>query len=164
MSRVVLVTGAGGPAGVSVIRALQRKAIRVVAADLDPLAVGLRLGEEFGLLPPHASSDFVEELCGLARQTGATALISTLAEEMLVLNQATDALEAAGLAHWLPMQTSVEACIDKWRFAAVAVASGFPHPKTGLASAVGVPGPWIVKPRLGRGSRDVFSVDDPDDL
>jgi len=164
MSRVVLVTGAGGPAGVSVIRALRRKAIRVVAADLDPLAVGLRLGDECGLLPPHAASNFVEQLCGLALQTGATALISTLAEEMLVLARATDALEAAGLAHWLPAQNSLETCIDKWRFAAVAVASGFPHPTTGLASAVGVPGPWIVKPRLGRGSRDVFSVDDPDDL
>ena len=94
MSRVVLVTGAGGPAGVSVIRALRRKGIRVIAADLDPLAVGLRLGDEHGLLPPYSAADFVERLCELAGRTAATALVSTLAEEMLALANDTDRLAA----------------------------------------------------------------------
>jgi carbamoyl-phosphate synthase large subunit len=164
MSRVVIVTGAGGPAGVSVIRALRRKGIRVIAADLDPLAVGLRLGDGHGLLPPYSAADFVEQLCELAGRTGATALVSTLAEEMLALTNDSDRLAAAGLAHWLPAPSAVATCVDKWRFAGAAAAAGVSHPATGLASAAGVPGPWIVKPRLGRGSRDVLAVDDPDDL
>ena len=30
-------------------------------------------------------------------------------------------------------------------------AAGLPVPATGLGKAEGVPGPWIVKPRFGRG-------------
>ena len=164
MSSVVLVTGAGGPAGVSVIQALTRHGIRVIAADLDPLAVGLRLGDDHRLLPPFRSPDFVDALCEVAAQTSATALISTIAEEMVVLSRVTDRLDAAGLAHWLPRPSAVETCVDKWMFAGAVKAAGIEHPATGLASADGIPGPWIVKPRFGRGSRDVFSVDDSADL
>jgi len=37
-------------------------------------------------------------------------------------------------------------------------------PATGLGSAEAVPGPWVVKPRFGRGSRDVYCVDGADEL
>src|SRR5207248_4761629 len=74
----VLVTGAGGPAGVSVIRALVAGGHRAVAADSDALAVGLRLGAERGVLPRADDDAFVERLCELARRAGATALVPTV--------------------------------------------------------------------------------------
>nr|MDA8340831.1 hypothetical protein [Actinomycetota bacterium] len=44
----VLVTGAGGPAGISVIRALRPLGHRIVAADGSPHAAGLRLADAAG--------------------------------------------------------------------------------------------------------------------
>ena len=41
---------------------------------------------------------------------------------------------------------------------------GIPMPATGLGSEGGVPGPWIVKPRFGRGSRDVYDAANAADL
>ena len=160
----VLVTGAGGAAGVSVIRALQKAGHRIVAADLDPLAAGSHLADEAVVLPPFRDPTFVDNLCKEAVARGATVLISTMAEEMVALADAAGRLTGAGLRHWLPDPEAVTACIDKWRFAEVTTAAGRPVPATGLGRSEGVPGPWIVKPRFGRGSRDVCAVDDREQL
>jgi carbamoyl-phosphate synthase large subunit len=160
----VLVTGVGGAAGVAVLRALSARGVRVVGADADWLAAGLPLADDAGVLPRCSEPDFVDELCLLAVRTGATVLVSTIAEEMPVLARCRRSLEEAGLAVWLPQPRAVETCIDKWRFAEAVEAAGVPAPATALGAADGVPGPWIVKPRFGRGSRDVYTAETSDEL
>jgi len=160
----VLVTGAGGPAGVAVIRALTASGHPAVAADSDSLAVGLRLGTGSGVLPRADDDTFVERLCRLATEWGASAVVPTVAEELVALAEASDELLGAGVAHWLPSPAAVQACTDKWRFAQMLEDHDIPAPATNLGSAEGVPGAWIVKPRFGRGSRDVVAVDRPDEL
>jgi carbamoyl-phosphate synthase large subunit len=160
----VLVTGAGGPAGVSVVNALRARGDRVVAADADPTAVGLRLADVGAVLPRFDHAGFLEELCKLASRTRASVLISTLAEEMLVLGEDRAALAEAGLATWLPEKEALQNCLDKWRFAAIVAQAGLPLPRTALGAPDGVPPPWIVKPRFGRGSRHVYPVDRESDL
>jgi carbamoyl-phosphate synthase large subunit len=164
MDLTVIVTGAGGPAGVSVIRALREQQVRVVAADADPLAVGLRLADEAAVLPRYGDPAFVDRLCDVALRNGADALISTVAEEMARLGAASEQLATAGLRTWLPSQGALEACVDKWRLAQVVRTAGVTAPMTRLGSGEGVPGPWIVKPRFGRGSRHVYSVNRPQEL
>ena len=164
MSITVLVTGAGGPAGVSVIRALKSRGDRVVAVDADPLAVGLRLADACAVVGAYGAPGYVESLCETGRRQEATALISTLAEEVPVLTTGSSLLSDSGMAYWLPPVGAVEACIDKWAFAAALRTSGVAGPATGLGQADGVPGPWVVKPRFGRGSRDVYLVDDADEM
>lgn len=155
----VLVTGAGGPAGVAVIRALLPVA-RVVAADADPSAVGLRLAHDAASLPRADTPGFGAAVAALAERTGATALLCTVAEELPALAAERDRFTAVGLRTWLPAPGAVLACTDKWRFAQRCAAAGVPAPATGLGSADGVRGPWVVKPRHGRGSRDVVLADD----
>ena len=164
MALSVIVTGAGGAAGVAVIQSLRHLGHRTIAADADETAAGMQLADEAGIVPRGDDPRFAGVLCDLALRTEAEALVCTVAEEMVALNRAADELGAVGLATWLPTSEVVETCVDKWRFAAALEASGFPGPLTGLASADGIPGPWIVKPRFGRGSRHVFAIDHPEDL
>jgi carbamoyl-phosphate synthase large subunit len=154
----VIVTGTGGAAGVAVIRALAGRR-EAVAADCDPLAVGLHLAGRHGVLPRGDSPDFAASVAKLAARTGATALVCTVAEEMAALHEGASMLAEAGLLTWLPSAGSVRTCTDKWLFARACAAAGIPVPATALGTLHGVPGPWIVKPRFGRGSRDVYAVD-----
>jgi carbamoyl-phosphate synthase large subunit len=163
-ARVVLVTGAGGPAGVAVIRALRRAGHRVVACDADPYAVGFRLADEFAPVPRADDPAFAESVIKAAARSGAVALISTVAEELTQLHAIAASVAEAGAATWLPDPWSVEHCVDKWLFHQLMTEHGVPVPATARGSEHGVPGPWIVKPRFGRGSRDIYDVTDAADL
>lgn len=153
----VLVTGAGGPAGVAVIRALRARGHHVVALDADPSAVGLRLADQHHVVPRADAPDYLAALLRAATVSDAQALVCTVAEEYVALRPAEDYLHEAGLRTLMPSLASVRACVDKWAFYELLRASGLPVPATGRATAENVPGPWIVKPRFGRGSRDVMA-------
>jgi carbamoyl-phosphate synthase large subunit len=163
-ARVVLVTGAGGPAGVAVIRALRRAGDRVVACDADAYAVGFRLADEFARVPRADDPAFAESVIKVVARSGAVALISTVAEELAPLHAAAGPLAEAGAATWLPGPWSLEHCVDKWLFYELMKEHGVPVPATERHSERGVPGPWIVKPRFGRGSRDVYDAATAADL
>jgi len=160
----VLVTGAGGPAGISVIRALRPMGHRIVAADASPHATGLRLADAAGVLPDGGTAELVPALLDLCRHHGVDAVIPTVAEELVALGRHGDALRRAGIAHWVPAPDSVERCTDKWLFHATASEAGIRVPPTALGGCAGVEPPWVVKPRFGRGSRDIVLVDRAGDL
>jgi len=154
----VLVTGAGGAAGVSVIRALRDAGHYVIAVDADPQAVGLHMADEGHAVPRFQDPTYLAALIRVATVYEAQALICTVAEEYLVLATATEFLEEAGIRTLMPGIDTVRMCVDKWLFAQAMEGVGLPVPPTGLGSGEGIPGPWIVKPRGGRGSRDVHAV------
>lgn len=160
----VLVTGAGGAAGVAVIRALTRAGHHTIAVDVDERAAGLFLAADARVIPTATDAAFGDVLRRAADETHPEVLIGTLSEEIAALHELRDALAAAGVATWLPPNDAVAVCIDKWKFARVLRDAGVPSPVTGLGNSHDVPGPWVIKPRFGRGSRDVYLVDDPMEL
>jgi biotin carboxylase len=158
----VLVTGAGGPAGVAVVRRLVALGHRVVAGDADSAAAGGALADVAVTLPRGDHPRFVEALVGVCTTFGVDALVSTVAEELPHLAAGADRLAAAGVATWLPDAAAVDLCCDKAAFARAMAAAGVPHPATAASAdeVAGVPGPWVVKPLAGRGSRGVRLLDD----
>ncbi len=157
----VVVTGAGGPAGVAVVRRLTALGHRVVGVDADATAAGAALATVGAVVPRADHVRFVDALVAVATAYGADALIATVAEELPALAAGADRLAAAGVATWLPDPVAVEVCCDKAAFARALRAAGVPHPATTdtPAGLVTVPGPWVVKPRAGRGSRGVRLLD-----
>jgi carbamoyl-phosphate synthase large subunit len=157
----VLVTGAGGPAGIAVVRRLVALGHRVVAADADPAAAGGRLAQVGVVVPRADHPRFADALLGVAATYGVGALVGTVAEELPALTAAAPRLAAAGVSTWLPDVAAVDLCCDKAAFAARMHTRGVPHPVTAgsAGSVTAVPGPWVVKPRAGRGSRGVRLLD-----
>jgi len=153
--QTVLVTGAGGPAGVSVIQALRALGHATVGADASADAVGIRLADAGGVLPRAEDADYASALCTLAAEHGVTSLIPTVAEELVALHDCSGVLSAAGIAYWLPSPRAVVSCTDKWLFHQAATAAGTAYPRR-RSDDEGVTGPWVIKPRHGRGSRDIY--------
>jgi carbamoyl-phosphate synthase large subunit len=116
------------------------------------------------IVPRSDDPTFGSVLCQVAAATEANILVPTVAEELSALVEISEALNASGVRTWLPDRRAVHTCLDKWEFANFASEHGIRVPATALGSANGVPGAWVVKPRFGRGSRDVHFVDRHGDL
>lgn len=161
VGRLVAVTGAGGPAGIAVIRALSRAGERVFALDADPRAAGLRLAAAGAVLPRADSAGYGDALVRAVQEYRPAALICTVAEEYHALRLVSLRLAELGCRTWLPPPTATDTCLDKAAFAATMLLSGVPHPPTALSpeAASVLPGPWVVKPAQGRGSRDIVFAD-----
>jgi carbamoyl-phosphate synthase large subunit len=160
----VLVTGAGGAAGVAVIRALATAEHHTIAVDADPRAAGVALAAEARVIPTATDPGFGDALVGVVDETRPEVLIGTVSEEIGALHALHQDFTDHGVATWLPSPEAVQVCIDKWKFSRVLRDNAIPTPATGLGDIYEVDGPWVVKPRFGRGSRDVYLVDDPMEL
>jgi carbamoyl-phosphate synthase large subunit len=160
----VLVTGAGGAAGIAVIRALTNVGHHAIGVDADPRAAGLSLATEAHVIPTADNEAFGGAIVTVVDETRPEALVATVSEEIGALHDLHDLLTDRGVATWLPPTAAVSVCMDKWKFARVLRDDGIPTPATGLGDIHGIDGPWVVKPRFGRGSRDVYLVDDPMEL
>ncbi|TBN57303.1 ATP-grasp domain-containing protein [Glaciihabitans arcticus] len=162
----VLVTGAGGPAGVAVIRSLlKRDDVEVFAADMDGWASGLYLvpSERRRLVEPGAAEPFVDDLMVICAADAIDVLFSTVDVELPALAVRRDELLTAGVALAAPTLATLEVCLDKFLLAE-RCATALRVPTTRLLDAEGVAENWdfpvIVKPRRGAGSRGVRLVAD----
>jgi len=161
----VLVTGAGGPAGVAVIRSLQRRSdVVVLAADMDRWASGLYLvpAGSRHLVPPGLAEEFVDVVVELCARERVDVVFSTVDVELPRLAAERARLDELGAVLAAPSLETLETCLDKYALAQRTRGS-VRAPRTELLGAVDPAGwtyPVIVKPRRGAGSRGVSLVPD----
>jgi len=160
----VLVTGAGGPAGVAVIRSLLRRDdVTVFAADMDGWASGIYLvpAEQRRLVPPGRADEFIPALRRLIAEDRLDVVVSTVDVELIALADRRDELAPAVLA--APSADTLRTCLDKLALAERCADTGR-APRTVLAGpdalAIDWEFPVFAKPRQGAGSRGIRTVPD----
>jgi carbamoyl-phosphate synthase large subunit len=169
VTTTVLVTGVGGPAGISVIRSLlARHDTRVIAADMDRFASGLYLvpPEQRVLIPAGISGEFVPVLLDWCRSFGVDVLFPTVDVELPTIAALRDEFAAIGVLVASPSLSTLEVCLDKLSLAE-RCAGVLPVPRTevlGPAAAIGRRYPVVVKPRRGAGSRGISFVESEAEL
>ncbi|AVL96399.1 MULTISPECIES: ATP-grasp domain-containing protein [Microbacterium] len=168
MTKRVLVTGAGGPAGVAVIRSLLRRSdLTVFAADMDGWASGLYLvpPAQRRLVPPGRDADFVPAIARMVAEDGLDLVISTVDVELIALADRRDELAPAVLA--APPADTLHTALDKLALAERCAPTGR-VPRTVLAGPDAAEVAWefpvFAKPRQGAGSRGVRLVPDAEAL
>jgi carbamoyl-phosphate synthase large subunit len=158
----VLVTGAGGPAGVAVIRSLQKRAdVELFAGDMDGWASGLYLVDagHRRILQPGLAPDFVDSIAAMCADDRIDVLFSTVDVELPPLAARRTELGGAVLA--APSLETLQVTLDKWQLA-LRCTPVLRVPVTRLLTADWAAASWefpvIVKPRRGAGSRGVRLV------
>lgn len=163
--RRALVTGAGGAAAVTVIRRLG-PAFDIVAADIDPYAVGLHLvpPDRRVLLPRGDDPAFAEVLHRTARAYDVDLVVPTVDTELLPVAERAAQLAADGIAALVEDPATLRVCGDKLHLLR-ACEGVVPVPASYVLGVVPddqvlheLGTPVVVKPRRGAGGRDVEVV------
>jgi carbamoyl-phosphate synthase large subunit len=157
----VMVTGAGGPAAVSVMKSLSADAsVSLIAADMDPWAAGLYLvpPEARTLVPAGLDPHFAGAALARCVAMSVDVLIPTCDAELRPLGKARDEFRQAGVELLLAPDQPLEVCLDKLALAE-RCAGHLPVPRTERLDKVADPESWaypvMIKPRTGSGSRGI---------
>lgn len=164
----ILITGAGGPAAIAFMRAVQEADVTLFAADIDPYAAGLYLvpAERRALIHRGDHPEIVNDLLALCRKHAIDVLVPTVDSELEKVARARDAFEALGTKVMVASSHTLEMCLDKLALAR-ACRGHVRVPRTSTP-AVAADEPWafpvIVKPRRGSGSRGIHVAHDRAEL
>lgn len=165
LSRGVLVTGVGAPPGLGTVRSLKRadSALKIVAADLNPLAAGLfEPGVEARLLPPASDAQaYRTAVRAICEAHGLDIVIPGSEAEAAALAPVARDWEREGLRVPVPDPDVLRFGIDKGLLLNRIAEAGLPHPRTLQPDMVAELDNWdggfpcVLKPRCSRGARGV---------
>lgn len=164
----VLVTGGGAPGIAGTLYALRHNPdgikVKIITCDVRPNAVGRYLTDEFHVVPPADSSDFVAALLQIATKAQVDVILPQVTQELLPLAANLSLFEGCGIKIAISSKEAIEQANDKWVVLQVAKQCGVPCPESILTESeaellqaiqcLGYPKKKvIVKPCLSNGLR-----------
>jgi len=154
----IMRSGAGCLSAAALINELKNQGVRVIGLDCNPLSAGLHLVDKSYVVPRGDAPGFLEEIIRICEVEKPDAMLSGPEEELLVLSQNKDLFAESGVLLLCPDYDAVKACADKLATYRVLQSYGIPTPE--IYHGDDARFPCIVKPRFGRGGRDIFKAED----
>lgn len=170
----VLVSGAAGDVGQGVLKALAASPLDIepYTTCIGPHSSWLHMGITSFIAPRSASEEYVPYLIRLIRRFGIQVFFPTVDGEITKIAREKARIEGeTGAQVFVAGVDKVAVSDDKFNTAEFLRANGFAYPASvvavgpearALADRLGYP--LIVKKRSGKGSQDVFRVDDAAEL
>lgn len=167
----VLVTGVGGGVGQGILKCLRRITdieLKIITADMSPLAAGLYSGDLAVISPAYNSPDYVERIIEICKREAVDYFFpGTDVELMPCAENAARIQSASGTKVVISPLSAVRTADDKYATAHFLRQHGLPYPETYLPGEIDpdeLHYPLIVKPRVGWHSIGIVQVDDPEAL
>lgn len=164
MAKTVLVTGAGGASGLYTIKTLKETTgVRVIGADASPHSAGLYLADRGVVLPKASDHEgFLRAVRALAIEESIDTIIPNVDEELPLFAENRYVNGARAVVS--PLDT-ILICGDKWEMLRK-LAGVVPCPCTMTANRTDELPEWPIhiKPRISRGSRNIYLAADQTEL
>ena len=160
-SECVVARTGGGSAPTWALHALARiPNVKLVVCDANPLSVGFSIADARAVIPLAQDPAFVDRMLDVCREQRVDVLLPAVDEEIPLLGAARERFAAFGTTVLLSPQHALETCQDKAAFARFLTRHDIPAPRSWLPDeAPRAAYPWIVKPRAGRGSTNVWKIE-----
>lgn len=165
----VLITSAGSAPAVSVMKALKAQseiAVKIIAIDMDPLSSGFFLSEKRYEVPDTNDPGFSPYLLDICRKENIKFIFAIIDEELPVFAGLKDEFQKEGICIIVNDAEVVRVGNDKSRTFQFCLDNGIKIPEL-----VPLPlerekilYPLIIRPLDGRGSVDVFKINDSKEL
>jgi len=160
LTKRVLVTGVGGPAGRAVTTFLRQRGITVIGTDIRHVE---EISDAFHLVPRGDDPKFTDAILTLISRERPVLLIPTVSEELSTVSRLRHRLRALGVQVFISEPALVDLANDKFDTVTQLKELRIPVPETlilsgrqGVTEAGESLGyPFLVKPRVGRGGRGV---------
>jgi carbamoyl-phosphate synthase large subunit len=168
MAEKILLTGAGGPAAISVWKSLAKEHA-LYMGDMDPCAAGLYLvpAERRFIWPRGDAADFVDIVLDICKTHGIEVLIPTVDAELAPLSAAAEKFSKIGVQLPISSFEALQLCRDKYELLKFCE-NQIPIPKTQLYTSEIIDRiahfPLLAKPRKGSGSRGIFNIEKSEGL
>lgn len=146
----ILVTGVGGGAGQSILKALAETGYGIVCVDSEELAAGLHAAPVAYKGCYASDPRFIDRLIEIARAQRCTLIFPGHDVELLPIAEQADRFTGQGIVPVVSRPEIVRLCDDKLATTAFLQAHGFPAPETRrLGEVEGFERPVVLKPQRG---------------
>jgi carbamoyl-phosphate synthase large subunit len=151
---------------VSLIKAFQdaKQSMELICADSDPLAPTFKEAHRFQVLPLFSDSNCLQSLLAICKAEKVSALVPLTNKAIEFMADHRQELGVDDRRLWITQNRAIEICHDKWKLFEFLIDEGFDTPSTFLQGKTEFSFPLIAKPRRGEGSKDVFVLENSDDL
>ncbi len=165
-------TGGGAPGAPGILHCLKQDArLRIIAADVDPMATGRFLAHDFVQIPPASDPHFIETLLAVCKQKNIQLVLPLVTKELFLFSTHKELFESAGIRVLVSSASSIELANNKSNCYQLLQSEGMQVPDFRVihnleafihaAFELGHPGrSFCFKPSVSNGSRGVRIVSD----
>lgn len=158
----ILITGVGGAAGVFLINHLRKNDFRVIAVDSNCHSVGLFHGDASYVVPLCTAANYIYSIKTICEKENVSYILPLIDEELVLMKR----LETKELRVICPSERFIDLTLDKFSLMQELSKININVPETFLLSEdySSLTFPVVIKPRKGRGSKDVFFASNDNEL
>lgn len=159
----ILRTAVGSPPVAGMIKELKKRNIRVVGTDCNPLSAGFAFCDKFYVVPKGNSLNFIDKILEICDREKPQAIIAGPEEEILSLAKNKKIFIKRKILVLVPDYGTAKLCADKILTHKFFIKNSIPTPKA-YFNRRKIEFPAIIKPRYGRGSKQVYKVENKQEL
>lgn len=161
----VLIPGAGSPAGINTIKSLRLSDYKgkIVATDSDPLSAGFYLSDYYSVVPKANEQSFIDALIQIIKKYDVKVLMPSSGFDIYPYSIHYERLSEIDVKPIVSRKEVLDICRDKL-LSYEKLYDKFPFAYSSSSYSQINKFPIISKPRFGKGSSNIFKIDDISDL